>query len=167
VHIGQVGSASSAVYGPRTLDSTWPPSSNDSYPSEEVLVELRQGFAATIALANTLPDGVHVTIQLEPGHYSGPDACNATLTHPNVAIIGTASGTGNGTGNGRETTVFDCGWVSRWLAFTGTSLALSGITIINASSFSNGLEAGGVVSGGAVLVDWGGGGTNLSFSTGE
>jgi hypothetical protein len=95
-----------------------------------------------------------VTVQIGGGVYSGPDACNATLTHPFVAVAG----------NGSETTVFDCGWASRWLAYTGTSLALSGITIMNASSFSNGLEAGGVVSGGAVLVDWGGGGTNLSFT---
>ena len=113
-----------------------------------------RSFAATIAFANALSHDVHVTVQIGGGVYSGPDACNATLTHPFVAVVG----------NGSETTVFDCGWASRWLAYTGTSLALSGITIINASSFSNGVEAGGVVSGGAVLVDWGGGGTNLSFT---
>ena len=101
-----------------------------------------------------MPDDVHVTIEVGGGVYNGPGACNATLTHPNVAIVA----------NGSETTVFDCGWASRWLAFTGTSLSLSGVTIVNASSFNNGLEEGGVVSGGAVLVDWGGGGTNLSFT---
>jgi hypothetical protein len=111
-------------------------------------------FDVAVAYANSLPDDVHVTIEVGGGVYNGPGACNAPLTHPFVAIVG----------NGSETTVFDCGWASRWLAFTGTSLALSGVTIINASSFSNGLEAGGVVSGGAVLVDWGGGGTSLSFT---
>jgi hypothetical protein len=50
------------------------------------------------------------------------------------------------------------------LAGLHRSLVLSGVTVVNASSFSNGLEAGGVVSGGAVLVDWCGGGTNLSFT---
>ncbi len=66
-------------------------------------------FAATIAHANTMQGDMHVTIEVGGGVYNGPGACYATLTHSHAAIVG----------NGSEMTVFDCGWASRWLAFTG------------------------------------------------
>ena len=111
-------------------------------------------FADSAAYVDSLPDDVHAVVHLGPGLFQGHGACNATISHPTVTILG----------EGSETTIFDCGWQSRWLTFTGTSLTLSGVTIYNASSYNNAMEPGGLVSGGAVLVDWVRGGTNLSVT---
>ena len=108
--------------------------------------------AAVAVASQSVYDGIEVQVHIAAGWY-GADSCNVTVDRP-LAIVGEST----------ASTVIDCGWSSRFLYVASTAASpfgLYNLTLQHCSSFNNGLEPGGDVNGGAVLVQWSFGGAGL------
>ena len=108
--------------------------------------------AAVAVASQSMYDGMEVQVHIAAGWY-GADSCNVTVDRP-LAIVGEST----------ASTVIDCGWSSRFLYVASTAASpfgLYNLTLQHCSSFNNGLEPGGDVNGGAVLVQWSFGGAGL------
>ena len=158
------GSASSDSSADSSSEEAFFDSTSDlcGVPGYEVCTSVRaaavtvEALTSNVSISRGVPhENATVQVLLAAGWY-GADSCNARFSR-SVDIIGAGS----------SVTVIDCEWTSRFVHLNGTDSAvasrfsLAGVALVNCSSYLNGAEVDGVADGGAVLVSWPNGGSDL------